>query len=93
MVTGVQNPVQNLVKSAQKLNALCSFYFLYFSLTTRAAALYHDAAAIAPGSGTVARISRDTYIERPACISFSLLDRLIMTKLIKHESSLKETII
>lgn len=32
----------------------------YLSFTAMAAALYHEAAAIAPGSGTVARISPDT---------------------------------
>ena len=33
-----------------------------------AAALYHAAAAMAPGSGTEASISGDTYDDRPACI-------------------------
>lgn len=32
----------------------------YFSFTAKAAALYHDAAAIAPGSGTDASISPET---------------------------------
>jgi len=36
----------------------------------KAAALYHEAAAIAPGSGTVARMSGEIYAERPACISY-----------------------
>lgn len=40
---------------------------LQLFLTARAAATYHEAAAIAPGSGTEARISPDTYVERPAC--------------------------
>lgn len=38
----------------------------HLSLTAIATALYHAAAAIAPGSGTAARISPNTYDERPA---------------------------
>lgn len=39
-------------------------------MTAKAAALYHAAAAMAPGSGTVARMSEEMYVERPACINY-----------------------
>lgn len=44
----------------EELDALAHEEALYFSMTATAAALYHEAAAIAPGSGTDARISPET---------------------------------
>ena len=55
-----------LVTSSTKKQGIYAYEAWYLSLTAKAAALYHAAAAIAPGSGIVARISPETYVERPA---------------------------
>lgn len=56
--------VKSAAKKEQKLHEekdpLAHEEAPYLSLTAKAAAVYHEAAAIAPGSGTDARISPET---------------------------------